>query len=312
MKRIAATSAPRPDGDSRRPIRRILVIALLVQAVSIAIFFADKPNKAGDAAAASDWRENASSSASRSNPSAAATPTVSSTVRGSGAFKVALDIGHLPKRGGAVSARGIFEYDFNHRLVAELSGHLQSSQSLQPIIINPQGTSISLPKRAEEAANKKADLFLAIHHDSVKDSFLKPWEFEGKSEKYCDDFHGYSLFISEKNMKAVDSLRFATLLGRALLNNGFTPTLHHETQEQRHVIDREKGIYEFDDLIVLKSAKMPAVLLECGVIVNRKEEENLDDATYRKRLIDAIIRGIETFARLPADASSKDPETRVP
>jgi hypothetical protein len=42
--------------------------------------------------------------------------------------------------------------------------------------------------------------------------------------------------------------------------------------ENRELVNPELGIYRFDDLIVLKSAAMPAALLECGVIVNRSEE----------------------------------------
>lgn len=55
----------------------------------------------------------------------------------------------------------------------------------------------------------------------------------------------------------------------ALVKAGFTPTLHHWAQEHRPIIDPAKGVYAFDDLLVLNNAKMPAVLLECGVIVNR-------------------------------------------
>ena len=165
------------------------------------------------------------------------------------------------------------------------------------MLINADGAAISLPKRAEEASQQRADLFLAIHHDSVKDSYLKTWTApDGKSQKYCDDFHGYSIFISQKNAQPLESLGFATALGRALLKAGLTPSLHHETQENRLVLDREKGIYEFDDLIVLKAAKMPAVLLECGVIVNRDEEAKLNDPAYRNRLIEAITSAIESLA----------------
>jgi N-acetylmuramoyl-L-alanine amidase len=42
---------------------------------------------------------------------------------------------------------------------------------------------------------------------------------------------------------------------------------------------------------------MPAVLLECGVIVNRTEEENLNSPVYRKRLVDAICRAIQDFSK---------------
>jgi len=213
-------------------------------------------------------------------------------------FVIALDIGHSPLRGGAVSARGVFEYEFNRRLVAELFAQLQSLGFARSFVINPQGDEIRLPQRSAKANEQNADLLLAIHHDSVKDKYLKTWQTNGKTQKYCDDFHGYSIFISNKNVKAADSRLFATKLGQALLKAGFTPTLHHVDQENRPIIDKEKGIYTFDDLVVLKTAKMPAVLLECGVIVNRAEEEKLNSPAYRKLLIDAIVRAIQDFSSI--------------
>lgn len=249
----------------------------------------------------SDWKANAVSRPSKTGPSPSTIPATSPAISPEeiatpGKFTVAIDIGHLPKKGGAISARGVFEYKFNRRLAKELFERLQASSSVRPFLINGDGAEISLPKRAEEANRQKADLFLAIHHDSVKDSYLKTWEVDGKTQKYCDDFHGYSIFMSNKNAKAIESLGFASALGRALLKAGFTPTLHHATQENRPVLDKEKGIYSFDNLVVLKTAQMPAVLLECGVIVNRDEEEKLNDPAYRGRLIDAITRALESLA----------------
>jgi N-acetylmuramoyl-L-alanine amidase len=44
---------------------------------------------------------------------------------------------------------------------------------------------------------------------------------------------------------------------------------------------------------------MPAVLLECGVIVNRVEEEELNTAEYRNRLTNAIETAIQKLADSP-------------
>jgi N-acetylmuramoyl-L-alanine amidase len=82
--------------------------------------------------------------------------------------------------------------------------------------------------------------------------------------------------------------------------------LHHAEQEKRPLLDKEKGVYAFDDLVVLKVAKMPAVLLECGVIVNRTEEEKLNDPVYRKRLIGAIDRAIQELAQSASTASKNN------
>ena len=67
-----------------------------------------------------------------------------------------------------------------------------------------------------------------------------------------------------------------------------------------------KGIYAFDDLVVLKTAKMPAVLLECGVIVNRAEEEQLNNPAYRKRLVGAIGRAVQEFAQRASSAAKNN------
>ena len=242
----------------------------------------------------------------RSSSKPSATPAAKVARKNAADFVVALDVGHSPLRGGAISARGVFEYRFNRRLVAELFAQLQSLGFTRSFVINPQGDEISLAHRSVEANEQKADLFLAIHHDSVKDKYLRNWEINGKTQKYCDDFHGYSIFVSRKNARAAESAEFAAKLGRALLDAGLTPTLHHADQEKRPVLDKEKGIYAFDDLVVLKIAKMPAVLLECGVIVNRTEEEKLNDPAHRKRLIGAIARAIQDLAQSPSTVSKNN------
>ena len=188
------------------------------------------------------------------------------------------------------------EYVFNERLSRELFDSLQAAHQFRSLLINPGGGDIGLVKRAQVANQRNADLFIAIHHDSVKDSFLKEWSFGDRTEKYCDDFHGFSVFFSRKNVAAEESKAFAMQLGEALVKAGFTPTLHHVTQEHRPIIDPAKGVYAFDDLLVLKNAKMPAVLLECGVIVNRNEEQDLNSPKYRARMIGAIESAISNFA----------------
>ena len=72
--------------------------------------------------------------------------------------------------------------------------------------------------------------------------------------------------------------------------------MHHAekiTGENRELVDRKRGIYIFDDLIVLKTAAMPAVLLECGVILNREEEKRLTNRAYQDKMVKAVTVGIE-------------------
>ena len=76
---------------------------------------------------------------------------------------------------------------------------------------------------------------------------------------------------------------------------GLTPTLHHAEPikgENRELVNPDLGIYRFDDLIVLKSATMPAALLECGVIVNRAEEAELLTEERQQKAVAAIHQAV--------------------
>ena len=215
--------------------------------------------------------------------------------------RVALDIGHSIKQPGAYSARGVGEYYFNRTIAEAVLRSLKQSGEVEAFIINPQGKSISLAERTRQAANKRATLFLSIHHDSVQRRYVKEWKVDGKTHLLSDKFSGFSVFVSRKNRKFAQSQRLGRFLSEAMLARGFSPTLHHAEKipgEGRNLLDKDLGLYEFEDLIVLKTAAMPAVLLECGVIINRSEETSLQKPEIQQRIADAATEAIIKFLRV--------------
>jgi N-acetylmuramoyl-L-alanine amidase len=217
---------------------------------------------------------------------------------------VALDIGHTINHPGAYSARGVGEYYFNKKIVKALHESLRNSGKVDAVIINPEGKPISLQERTRRATERNADLFLSVHHDSVQPRYLKKWEVNGRTQLYSDKFKGFSIFFSRRNPKFAESFRFARLLGEAMISRGFSPTWHHAEQipgEGRNLVDGDLGLYQFDDLIVLKTAAMPAALLECGIIVNRDEEASLQTPEIQHRIADAGAEAIMQFFHTEAD-----------
>jgi N-acetylmuramoyl-L-alanine amidase len=122
--------------------------------------------------------------------------------------------------------------------------------------------------------------------------------FGGRSHPYSDRFHGYSIFVSASSLWATDSIALATLLGRALTVQGLTPSLHHAEAipgENRTLLDPRLGIYRFDELVVLRGATMPALLLESGVIVNRDEEQAIQNGGYHTKVAAALVDAISEY-----------------
>ncbi len=217
-----------------------------------------------------------------------------------GSFVVAVDAGHGPKRSGAQSARGVPEYAFNRNMAERIVEELRLRGFSKAFLVDKEGKDLSLAERPNRANAKNADVFLSVHHDSAQPQYFKKWVYQGKTRRYSDRFSGHSLFVSMKNPQAKKSLELARLIGQALRREGLSPTMHHAEKikgENREFLDRENGVYRYDGLVVLSKARMPAVLLECGVIVNRDEETALTDPVRQMRIATAVADAVAAFCR---------------
>ena len=232
-------------------------------------------------------------------PIGAPTPSPQSKCNAS-TFRVVLDVGHTVDVPGAMSARAVPEYAFNLQLAQDIDKALvDAGFDKTVLLITAKAPPYGLVERASRANAMQADLFIAIHHDSVPDNLLQSWEYEGQQNNYNDDYPGYALFVSYDNGDRKGSLEFAHLLGKALQANGLNYTPHY-TQAlmghyRRELIDADAGVYRFDQLVVLKMTRMPAVLIEAGSIINRPEELELGTPERRAKTSAAIVSAVEDF-----------------
>lgn len=205
---------------------------------------------------------------------------------------VAIDVGHSQGRAGAASARGVSEFQFNRALAEAVDAALRA-RGMRTRLIGFDGDADSLAGRTAAAVG--ADFFLSIHHDSVQPHYLETWQAEGRTHRFSDRFSGFSLFVSRRNRDPATSLACASAIGKAMRTGNFIPTPHHAEPiagENRAWADEANGVYYFDDLIVLRTAAMPAVLVEAGIIVNRGEEARLRQPATRARIAQAIAKGL--------------------
>ena len=198
------------------------------------------------------------------------------------ATEVAVDVGHYAAEPGVISANGVPEFQFNLALASDVKAKLEENQ-ITVRLIGERGDYAVLHHRTRDA--RGADLFVSIHHDSVRERFLPE----------ADRFAGFSLFISRSNPQPGKSLACASAIGVKLRAAGFTPSRYHADPvfgAPRPFADEANGVHYYDNLAVARTAAMPSVLVEAGVIVNRDEEQRMRDPQVRRRIAAAVAGGV--------------------
>jgi N-acetylmuramoyl-L-alanine amidase len=215
-------------------------------------------------------------------------------------FRTVIDVGHTPEVPGAISARGVPEFEFNQRLARRIERELLARGFARTRLLLTRGEARpGLYERVARANAAKGDLFVSVHHDSVPDFLIASWEFMGAEGRYNDSFKGHSIFISADHPQYAKSKSFARALGLALRDRGLAYTPHYTESFMRHrrraLVDREAGVYRFDRLMVLMHTQMPAVLLEAGSIINRDEELVLQSPERQTTIAEAVADAVESF-----------------
>ncbi len=194
---------------------------------------------------------------------------------------MAVDVGHYAAEPGVISASGRPEFEYNLDLARRVKGELEGL-GLQVRLIGERGDYAVLHHRTRDAAG--ADLFLSIHHDSVKERLLPR----------AAEFAGFSLFVSRGNPQSDRSLACAGAIGARLRAAGFTPSRYHADAvlgEDRPFADEANGVHFYDNLAVGKTARMASVLVEAGVIVNPAEDARMRAPAVQARIARAVAEG---------------------
>jgi N-acetylmuramoyl-L-alanine amidase len=219
-------------------------------------------------------------------------------------LRIVLDIGHMPRNDsapikgqGMTSAHGQDEYELNRKAALAMASALRDSLGAEVIVHNEDGLQRQLRARTAFARQADADLFLSIHHDAVQLSQTSVWTWEGVERLYCDSISGFSLFVHDSSVNFPQALSLARSIGGSLRAGGRAPNLHHARPAERagrEVLDSTSGVYRAD-FAVLLSARMPAILVECGVALNRQEELILDSDPGRAEFARLVASGVKQW-----------------
>lgn len=194
-----------------------------------------------------------------------------------------MDVGHYAAEPGVISASGRPEFEYNLELARQVKADLER-RGLEARLIGERGDYAVLHHRTRDAAGSA--LFLSIHHDSVKERLLPR----------AREFSGFSLFVSRGNGHVDRSLACASAIGARMRAAGFRPSRYHADPvlgEDRPFADETNGVHYYDNLAVGKTAPMPSVLFEAGVIVNAAEDARMRDPAVQARIARAVAEGAQ-------------------
>lgn len=239
---------------------------------------------------------------------------------------VVIDPGHEPSKPGAAGVCGLPEFQYNDAAASRLAtaltasyGVLKTRNSGQEVEVfddlknhlpdserEKWDLSPTLYARAALANRAGADAFVSLHHDST------PAEHQTSARGLCDGADGktlapeflarhrmgYSIFVYRSSNQELfsSSLRLARLVAEHLRRDlGRSPSTYHtEDCSSCQLLDSSAGVWH-QNLAVLRAARMPAILVELGVIVESEDELRINTNEYRKAAAAAIRAALDEF-----------------
>ncbi|ULO03451.1 N-acetylmuramoyl-L-alanine amidase [Campylobacter sp. RM12651] len=216
---------------------------------------------------------------------------------------ITLDAGHGGKDVGA-TAFGRYEKNITLSIVLKLEKALKN-KGYKVFLTRKKDVYINLRDRTKMANDKKSDLFISIHANSIGDKtkfdkiygietyFLSPARsersknaaaIENKSDIEEMNYFSKQTFLNFLNReKIISSNKLAIDIQGGILNN-----------IPKGYLKRDGGVKEAP-FWVLVGALMPAVLIEVGYISHPIEGKNIADSAYQDYLVNGIVNGIESY-----------------
>lgn len=232
---------------------------------------------------------------------------------------IVIDPGHGGRDPGA-SKNGVVEKDVVLKFSLVLRDMLNETGRYRVLMTRDTDVFIPLAQRRRFAERNKAALFIAVHADyaragargatifSLRDRVARRLERSAKAS-----VKGSVLTRDEasriRNTSAdVSSVRhiLADLAAREVEANDDRTALF--TQAVIETMSTSTNMRKYPDkeaaFAVLRTAKVPSVLIELAFVTNRRDARNLKSATWRKRVAGSIMTAINnyfshTLARIP-------------
>jgi len=248
-------------------------------------------------------------------------PALSPRARAEAMYRpvIVIDPGHGGDDTGA-TRHGTVEKDVVLAFSLKLRDKLQSTGRYKVLLTRETDTFVELNARREFAERQLASLFVAVHADyaqsnargatiySLRDSVASSLQRSARgevSEHVLSDQEITALKNSDGDVSAVKAILSDLARREVDMTRDRTSVLVKSVIE---FMGESTGLKDNPDrsaaFVVLKSAKVPSILIELGYVTNEADAQLLKSERWREKVSSSIVTAIENYfshqlARLP-------------
>ena len=224
--------------------------------------------------------------------------------RPAGRRLVVLDPGHGGIDPGAIGLRKTREKDVVLAYALQLREQLLALGNIDVVMTRSDDTFLTLRDRVRVARDNEADLFIAIHADTVRGEEARGATIYTLSEK-ASDAEAEALAHKENRADIIAGVDLGSE------NEEVTDILIDLVQREsktHSLVFAKKAVAEMKPVtaftgkpmrsagfMVLKAPDVPSVLVELGYLSSEHDEKQLTSAAWRERVAKAMARAVQNY-----------------
>ena len=219
-----------------------------------------------------------------------------------GKMVIVIDAGHGGMDPGAMSPTKVKEKDVVLAFAQELSRSLLATGKYAVVLTRDDDRFVSLAERVKIARNNQADLFIAIHADTVRGPSARGTTIYTLSETGSDE-EAEALAKKENQADIVGGIDLGQQnneVANVLIDLALRESKGSAVMFSRVALGHLRGKTTLTGVplrsagfVVLKAPDVPSVLIELGYLSSKEDEKNMISPVWRATLAEALAKSVE-------------------
>ena len=233
-------------------------------------------------------------------------PGYSNILEGYQIHRIVIDPGHGGHDLGASGTSEIYEKDLNLSIAQKLQKQFSKAKGVEVFLTRETDYYLTLTERTTIANQFESDLFISLHINASSRPDPKGCETyycsESASDAEAARVAEFENSVLTENEIAGDPNFFDPdkQLDRLAIKYNWVTSSKIAAKTQNGLVSnifgsKNRGV-KFANFAVLRTAKMPAILIECGFISNPDEINNLIKPEYQTKIAEGIYNGVQEIA----------------